>query len=229
MGSFEWRAVPSRPADPAMKQCLLERAFGMTEGWLLIDEALALHAAVRDHLAGGRPVTVVEIGSWKGRSAIVMALAIGTPATGSLIAIDPHEGSSEAQVRGMPGSTLADMRANLSRAGVSEIVRVLRCHSAQALALVPDGTVDVLFVDGSHRYEDVSHDLRRWTGKLRDGATVAINDWSMPGVWRALNRWVLPLRRPFADALVVDNTLFVRYSGRLRLLPGGRGHRAGRR
>jgi precorrin-6B methylase 2 len=201
---------------------LRTHAFGRTQGWLLLGEALTLHAAVIDHLDATRPISVVEIGSWKGRSTVVLALAVGTASAGTVIAIDPHDNSVEAEVRGLQDSTLPEMVQNLDRAGVSDLVRIHRCRSADVLPAIPDNSVDVLFVDGSHRYEDVLADIAGWRPKLRDGATVAFNDWSMPEVWRALRRSVLPFASRYVDSLIVDNTLFVRYSKRLRALPKGR-------
>ncbi|HEY8770478.1 MAG TPA: class I SAM-dependent methyltransferase, partial [Thermoleophilaceae bacterium] len=54
------------------------------EGWLTADQARRLFERARE---GGR---IVEIGSFRGRSAIVMAQAAGD--RGELVAIDPHAG-----------------------------------------------------------------------------------------------------------------------------------------
>ena len=59
----------------------LIRSLTQVEGWLDIDEAWALHEMVRRRPPDPGPVTVVEIGSWKGRSTI--ALALGAMARGT--------------------------------------------------------------------------------------------------------------------------------------------------
>src|SRR3954470_1303603 len=57
------------------------------EGWLSEAQARRLWAAAERVPAGGR---LVEIGSFRGRSAIVMASALGDGAR--MVAIDPHAG-----------------------------------------------------------------------------------------------------------------------------------------
>ena len=46
----------------------------------------------------------------------------------------------------------------------------------EAAALFPDGSVDLLHIDGSHRYEDVSHDYRIWKDKVSIRGAVFFHD-----------------------------------------------------
>ncbi|HEY8866738.1 MAG TPA: class I SAM-dependent methyltransferase [Solirubrobacteraceae bacterium] len=65
-----------------------------------------------------------------------------------------------------------------------------------------------LFVDGSHRYEDVLRDIDDWTSALADVATVAFHDAvTYPGVRRALEERVTPPDSPFHNLRVVEETL----------------------
>jgi hypothetical protein len=96
----------------------------------------------------------VEIGSFRGRSAIVLAQAVGVRGV-EVIAIDPHAGNDRGpqEIRGSSEEGEADNRAfhaNLERAGVSDAVRHVRLPSQEALGSV-EGAVDLLYVDGAHR------------------------------------------------------------------------------
>src|SRR5207248_11580405 len=131
-----------------------DTAFGRArdvEGWLTEAQARRLWESTRSVPAGGR---VVEIGSFRGRSTIVLAAALVDGA--ELVAIDPHAGSD----RG-PQEIAADAErgdadhaafiANLEAADVADHVRHVRAMSSDGHDEV-SGEIDLLFVDGAHRF-----------------------------------------------------------------------------
>lgn len=135
--------------------------------------------------------TVVEIGSYRGRSAILLAHA--APPDATIVAIDPHSGNDRGprQFRGTSEEGDADFRAfrrNIERAGVAHRVEYVRTPSRDAHGAV-DGTVDLLYVDGSHRFRDARDDISGWGGRVRRGGIVLIHDcFSSVGVTLALVR-----------------------------------------
>jgi hypothetical protein len=160
------------------------------EGWLTDAQADRLRAAAR-RLAGG--ATVVEIGSFRGKSAVVLAAAV--PPGARVVCIDPHLGSD----RG-PQEIAADHQrgeddyeafyANLARHGATDVVEHVRALSCAALDAV-DGPVDLLYVDGAHRYGPAGEDLVSWGDRVRPGATMLVHDaFSSVGVTLALLRHV---------------------------------------
>jgi predicted O-methyltransferase YrrM len=155
---------------------------------------------------------VVEIGSWKGRSTIALASgAAARPGGGVVYAIDPHRGGVPHRITGEPDSYEAFL-ANLERAGVRDAVEPIRSTSREARPSVADDSVDVLFVDGSHRYEDVLDDLDTWRPALRVGAHVAMHDAvQYPGVAAALRERVLTRRSAFRSPRLVEETLVAEY------------------
>jgi methyltransferase family protein len=145
------------------------------EGWLTEAQARRLWDRARAVPAGG---LVVEIGSFRGRSAIVMASALARGAR--LVAIDPHAGSDrgpqeiEAEAaRGEEDHGL--FLANLRAAGVADRVEHVRLISSQAVESV-DGEIDVLYVDGAHRFTPARDDLVRWGARVREGGTMLVHD-----------------------------------------------------
>jgi predicted O-methyltransferase YrrM len=172
--------VPSRSV-----QEVLARLDGVP-GWLTREQAERLWAAASGLAPGSR---VVEIGSYRGRSTIVLASAV--PPGVEVIAIDPHGGNDRGprQVHGAGEDGERDhaaFTANLAAAGVGDRVRHLRKPSQRASGDVP-GSVDLVYVDGAHRYVPALADLRAWGAKVTDGGTLLVHDaFSSVGVTLAL-------------------------------------------
>jgi predicted O-methyltransferase YrrM len=158
------------------------------EGWMTPGQGATLVDAARRCRAGG---TIVEIGSFRGRSTIVLALA--APASATLIAIDPHAGNDRGpqELDGFVDEAADDHAVftdNLAAAGVAERVRHLRMYSDAALHEV-DGVVDVLYIDGAHRYGPARADIRAWGARVSDDGTMLIHDsFSSIGVTAAILR-----------------------------------------
>jgi hypothetical protein len=156
-------------------------------GWLTEGQARRLWDRAASVPPGGR---IVEIGSYRGRSTVVLALA-GEGA--EVVAIDPHAGNDRGpqEIEGYEDEAEADNRAfreNLMRVGVTERVRHLRLPSSEALGSL-SGPVDLLYVDGAHRYGPASDDIARWGARLGAGGTMLVHDsFSSVGVTLALMR-----------------------------------------
>ena len=162
----------------------MEAAAGV-EGWLSEDQARRLWQRARS------AERIVEIGSYRGRSAIVMARAAGDGA--ELVAIDPHAGNDRGprEIEGSAEDGESDFhafRANLERAGVGSRVRHVRLPSQDALDAV-EGELDLLYVDGAHRYGPARDDLRRWGRRVRPGGHMLVHDsFASLGVTLAITR-----------------------------------------
>ncbi len=158
------------------------------EGWLSDDQVERLHHAARRLPAGGR---IVEIGSFRGRSTVVLALS--APQAGELVAIDPHAGNDRGpqEYQGYEDAAAQDHEvflSNLEAAAVRDRVRHVRQLSSEALGEVA-GDVDLLYIDGAHRYAPARDDLVAWGRRVPDGGTLVIHDaFSSVGVTLALVR-----------------------------------------
>jgi predicted O-methyltransferase YrrM len=195
--------VTEPPAAPGLRDALAAAAG--VEGWLSDDQAARLWECARALRA---PAMIVEIGSYRGRSAIVLAAAAAEGV--EVVAIDPHAGNDRGpqRIHGTSAEGEADHQAflaNLRRAGVSDRVRHVRRPSQEALGAVAR-PVDLLYVDGAHRYGPARDDIARWGARVAPGGTMLVHDaFSAIGVTLAQLR-LLCLSREF------------RYEGRTRSL-----------
>ena len=165
------------------------------EGWMTPGQGRRLFDAAKACPSGGR---IVEIGSFRGRSTIVLASA--APSDAEIVAIDPHAGNDRGpqELEGYAAEAASDHDAfleNLRAAGVGERVRHVRRFSHAAHTAV-DGEVDVLYIDGAHRYAPALADIRDWGSRVADGGTLLIHDaFSSIGVTGAIVRDLVPGRR----------------------------------
>lgn len=196
-------------------------AVANVEGWMTAAQGRRLHACGTAVPADG---LVVEIGSFRGRSAIVLALA--APPSARIVCIDPHAGSDRgpqeiAADAALGESDTAAFAANLAAAGVADRVAHVRAFSdAPEAFAAAGGPVDLLYVDGAHRYAPALADLRDWGARVRPGGTMLVHDtfssvgvtlatlrtlaaspgWAYAGRDGSLARWVRATGpRPAAD------------------------------
>ncbi len=156
------------------------------QGWMTQAQAQRLWSAAARLPA---PARIVEIGSYHGRSAIILASASADGV--EVFAIDPHAGFDRGpqQIEGEFEDGQRDHETflrNLGAAGVTGRVTHVRKPSQQATDDVP-GLVEVVYIDGAHRFEPARADIVRWGAKVAPGGTLLIHDsFSSIGVTLAL-------------------------------------------
>jgi len=165
------------------------------EGWMTEGQARLLWDSAKSVPEGGK---IAEIGSYRGRSAIVIAKA--APAAGEIAAIDPHAGNDRGpqQIDGTAAEGEGDhelFHSNLRNAGVDERIRHVRMPSESAHSAIT-GQLDMLYVDGAHRYGPAMADIRDWGARVRPGGVMLIHDsFSSIGVTLAQIRLLFFSRR----------------------------------
>ncbi|MET0729385.1 MAG: class I SAM-dependent methyltransferase [Acidimicrobiales bacterium] len=162
-------------------------------GWLTDTQAERLFEAARRVPTAGR---IVEIGSFQGRSTVALALG-ASEMTGPLVAIDPHAGNDRGpqEIAGYGAEAAADhdvFHANLETAGVADRVRHVRQYSSAALEEAA-GPIDLLYIDGAHRFGPARADIVEWGAHVVPGGSLLIHDtFSSVGVTAALLVTLLP-------------------------------------
>lgn len=185
--------LPGELPVPAAAPTTFDEAFAAVagvEGWMTPDQARRLW----DRASGlGSPARIVEIGSFRGRSAIVLASA--APSGTEIVAIDPHIGTDRGPQEIVTTEALGQsdnevFNANLEAAGVRDRIRHVRKLSQEAGADVV-GPIDLLYIDGAHRYAPARDDIVEWGARVAHGGTLLIHDsFSSIGVTLALLRAV---------------------------------------
>jgi hypothetical protein len=151
------------------------------DGWFHEDEArLLIEVVARAARELGGPWTVVEVGSYLGRSTVVLGGAVAALRPDARVyAIDPHEGQLSVLGTGTEAITTmptADIfTANIAAAGLVNIVHPIQLPS---YAVAWDQAIGVLFIDGLHDYDNVSRDFRHFEPWLLSGGYTAFHDYA---------------------------------------------------
>ena len=111
------------------------------------------------------------------------------------ISVDPHD------CRSLPGhrqarASLADMLRNLERFGLRDKVEIIAEPIEDVKSRFADDSLDVVFIDGDHRYEAVLRDLRIARRIVKPGGAIAVHDYgNRPGVTQAVDKLKLPFKQ----------------------------------
>jgi predicted O-methyltransferase YrrM len=192
-----------------------------TPGYLAEREARFLMLAAAATPARG---AIVEVGSFKGRSTVGLAIVAQHYELGRVVAVDPHTSPSgtDPDLGGLE-SSYDECRANLEAAGVADWVSSRRALS-QDVARSWTGAIRLLWLDGDHEYESVRQDLALFRPHLAAGAVVVMHD--------TLGTYEGPLRVFVEDVLGCDDfgpAGFCKSIGWAQYRPGDGGARRFRR
>jgi GT2 family glycosyltransferase len=143
-----------------------------------------------------RPRTVVELGTFTGVSYCAFCQAIKElKATARCFAIDTWRGDEQTGFYGE--DVLADLKS-FHDEHYSDFSALIQSTFDSALLQFADSSVDLLHIDGLHRYEQVKHDFESWLPKMSERGIVLLHDicerQSDFGVWQLWDE--LELRYP---------------------------------
>jgi len=159
-------------------------------GYLLEDEARLLGTIAACTPAEG---AIVEIGSFKGKSTVMLAKVAEHYGLGRIVAIDPHNSPELLDLEADPeASTYQEFLDNIEAAGVAEQVEVHRAYSKD----VSNGwnrPIRFLWIDGDHSYDGAKTDFDGFFPHVVARGVVALHD--------ALNEYSGPIRVFVEDML----------------------------
>ncbi len=119
---------------------------------------------------------VLEIGSFKGRSTIMLAHGARWYGRGVVHAVDPHNAPSETDPSlGDASTSFDEFTANIARAGVADNVRP-QVSRSETFASQFDGPLRVLWIDGDHTLRGARQDFELFLPRVVPGGIVAMHD-----------------------------------------------------
>jgi predicted O-methyltransferase YrrM len=160
-----------RQADPGLQPALdaADHAGGYTSR---LELSLLYHLA---RVADG-PGRIVEIGSYLGRSTIVLARAAIDTGREPIVAVDPHTSAL-----GFEGEEQVDTReqflTNVRDANVESHVELRHMTSVDAARAWEGEPIRLHFVDGWHTREAVLEDVRSWASHFTERCCVVFDDY----------------------------------------------------
>ncbi|MEJ0017019.1 MAG: CmcI family methyltransferase [Acetobacteraceae bacterium] len=174
-----------------------------------------------------KPKLIVEVGTWKGASAIHMAklcrqLGLST----EIVCVDTWLGNWQHWARKDGVGSRVDLRlkngfpglyhqflSNVVHENMQDIITPLPLTGIAGARLFAAYKLkpQVIYIDGDHEYESAISDLRGWLPQLADGGVLIGDDYKFPGVERAAQeiaaegQWLLD---------VLDNKFLIRRAPR---------------
>ncbi len=138
--------------------------------------------------------TVVEIGSWLGKSSSFFA--DNKKPNQKLICVDTWRGSTDELKGNHTLATKADVYEIFKKNMGDREYTPIQKPSKEASLMFKDKSLDAVFIDAQHTYEAVKEDLECWLPKIKDTGYICGHDVQHQPVQQALNevlkdRWKL--------------------------------------
>lgn len=184
------------------------------------------------------PGDIVEIGSWWGRSAFILAWLAQRFAIGNLLCVDPwsnaHLVQNEKIVDSGSSTVDADEALNVFQIGLlpfnAKHINYLRMTSAEGARRYAEervvvtehfgetnyrGSISILHIDGNHAQEAVQTDIDSWAPFLAKGGWIVFDDYLWPygdGPKKVGDQFVEANQTRIATAFFMGGALFIQLS-----------------
>jgi predicted O-methyltransferase YrrM len=185
-------------AERAALSARIVAALPAIEGWCTQGKAVWLSDLIGESACR----TVLEVGIFGGKSLIPMALAVQHCAPGGKVyGVEDWSGDAAAETAMSAASDVwwREVELKAVKAGflrslldneLSDIVNVLEMSADEAfrcLTALGLDQFDLIHLDGSHSDVRALRDVRMWTGLLRPGGILVLDDIGWPSVQPALD------------------------------------------
>jgi lipopolysaccharide biosynthesis protein/GT2 family glycosyltransferase len=166
-------SIPNEPAD-ILRACLSPACFWPPQQ-LAVETAWLEHAPFAFWLIETlHPRTLVELGTQAGYSYFSFCQAVQRLELDCrCYAVDTWKGD---EYTGHYEDEVYEKVRDYHDQHYSSFSRLMRTSFDEAINHFPDGSIDLIHIDGSHFYDDVKHDFGAWRRKLSDRGVVLFHD-----------------------------------------------------
>jgi len=172
-------------------------------GMVKKDECLWLYEMAKRCSRG----VIVEIGCSAGLSTICLAGGSMAGNKVKVYAVDPfnggggtpdptwwdmsHEGTPDPKYYINQGRSFGSFQANVKKFGLENLVFPIVDYSELAVEKYLGDPIELLFIDGDHRYNYVKLDVELWSPYLISGGIIALHDHTYVGVKRVIHEIIM--------------------------------------
>lgn len=176
------------------------------DGWLSERERKFLYEKAKGCSGKG---AIVEIGSFKGKSTVCLALGSKNGKNLKVYAIDPHISDLEHRLYNQKESTFKIFQSNIKEAGVTDIVNPIVKSSKEA-AKDWSRPIEFLWIDGDHSYDGAKTDFDFYSPFVVDGGLIAFHDSTQKEVNRVASD--VFKENGFVDLGLIDSITYAKKS-----------------
>lgn len=168
----------------------MEHFYFTLDGWFDFEDVYIFAVSVAPEVAH-----FVEVGAFLGKSTSFMAVEIAKSKKDIRFdvvdtwegSVEHQEGAKHARSEVIHGTLYEQFRRNMKP--IAHLLNPIRSSSLEAAKRYKDGSLDFVFLDASHTYEDVKADIQAWKPKIKKGGYIGGHDYQthFPGVVQAVN------------------------------------------
>jgi hypothetical protein len=147
----------------------------------------------------GDNITGCEIGINFGISMIYTLDEV--PAIKKLYGIDPFDGRDGDVIL---SEAKACFVTNMND-GYKDRIEFIENYSDLACSEIPDGSLDYIFIDGLHTYDQLLKDCKNYYSKVRSGGLFSGHDWPMPELQKAVYEFMDLMKIPRSVLKVTED------------------------
>jgi len=172
---FEIRRLDTNVSELFSEPANLREYFALTEGMISFEEASLLYDFAKQISDG----CIVEVGSYRGRSAVALGRGSLDGNQVPVYSIEPHE-----EFSGVLGGKFgpADRGAFYKAMIDTSCYQVVRLINLSSEIVAPNWNkkIGLLWIDGDHTYSGVKRDFECWLPHLTPEAIIAFDDSTDP-------------------------------------------------
>jgi len=166
----------------------MEHYYNNIHGWFTFQD---LYSEMVEKFPDGSHF--VELGSWQGKSAVFMGVEIvNSNKDIKFDCIDNWLFEGEIYSRNSEYMKMKHNAFNMFLKNIEPLSKVINYHkmdSVEASKLYDDESLEFVYVDASHYYENVKNDLTYWYPKVKSGGVIAGHDYQYAGVKLAVDEF----------------------------------------